>query len=141
VPRDRDVAFVRQPERDESASSTLRHDVARNERQEAVEHDALDLAAIKARSARAAHEPRASASDRDGCVMGSCRAQEGLLRDAASRHELRESGRIEAFALVRQARLDRVGEREVHVVPAEEQMRPHRDSRDSRGSAVDAHEG
>ena len=134
MPRDGDVALVRKPERDERTARALRAASARDEREEALEDDALHLVAREVRAMRAPPTRRApDAATATDTWPGRRRAEQRLLGGAARGDELREARRVELVAVVSQPGLEGVREREVHVVAAEQQVRAHRDARHALG--------
>ena len=90
-------------------------------REEAVEHQLLGLGARDLVAQRAADELRAAAGDGDGPRRARLVAEQALLGDAAGLHQLLEGVRLE-LAAAREPRLDATGEREIHVVAAEQQV-------------------
>ncbi|MBN2196736.1 MAG: hypothetical protein JW751_28265 [Polyangiaceae bacterium] len=128
VAGDRGIALARETEGDQAAAEPRGLGVARDLGEEAVEHDRLDLLARALRAERAAHEGRARAGGGEAGGGGAAGIEELLLRAAAGEHEGREATGLEVLPLRDEAALHVVGERQVHVVPAEEQVPPDRDA-------------
>src|SRR5262249_22318687 len=124
VPRDRDVALVREAKSDKPCAGALRAGVTRRGREEAVEHDPLGLLEREARRERASDEPRRGAEDGDRDVLGRIvgAVEEALLRGAASDHKLTKARWIELGRRGHEPWLGKVREREIHVVAAEEEV-------------------
>lgn len=130
---DGDIAFIRQAECDQAALAAFEAIPWRNPREKALEHDSLRLVPRDPRAPGVPHELRSRCRDTDGYTVGRVSAEEALLGLPTSQHELRESrGRENLFGVATQARLRRVREGEIHVVPTEQQVVPHRDPLDAQ---------
>jgi hypothetical protein len=151
VPRDRRIGRVGEAELlDARADVFLRCSIGAHRREEAVQHQLFDLLARELVAQRAADQLRAAARDGEGPRRALRLREDALLGDAARLHQRREAVRVEPPSLA-EAPLDTAGEREVHVVAAEQQViadggalvRPrapglaHRDQREVRRAAAD----
>jgi hypothetical protein len=135
VTRDRRIAFVGKPEADQCRSRRAGCLALLHEREEAVDDDRLGLRSPEHRGMDRADEARTTSEDADRFFFRRGVAEQALLRGAAGEHELREEGRLQT-RLFRQRLLDRVGECEVHVVAAEEQMSPDGDAFEMHLAAI-----
>jgi hypothetical protein len=100
--------------------------VAGHAREEAVEHQLLHLGARQLLPERAADEPRAAAGDGHRPALARRLLEEALLADAARLDQRLELVRVELVARAREPPLDAAGERQVHVVAAEQEVVAHR---------------
>ena len=96
-------------------------------RKEAVEHDRFDLAARERRGERAADNTRPPPGHRDADVGERRIAQQLLLGGPAAADQGLKARRVERPPRAR-PRLDRTGERNVHVVAAEQEVLAHCDA-------------
>ena len=106
-------------------------------REEAVEHDRLHLGARERRREGAADDTGPASRHRDPRLDERRVGQELLLGGATAADERVKPRRVEGAAGA-DARLDRARERDVHVVPAEEQVLSHRHAFESELAAARA---
>ena len=125
VAGDRRVGLVGQTQLaetgDRPAGRTVRHLALR---EEAVQEQAADARAIDFDRHRAADHAAAAAEDRDGILFDAFRpaGQQGFLGRAAGMPQGDRLPRIELDALFGEAAGDEMGQGEVHVVAADQQM-------------------
>ena len=153
--RDRRVGRVRQAELLQAGAPLLRgHLRARHRRQEAFSQHLLDIAGQQRRLDRAAHQPRAFAQNGDRRLFRfRARLQQLFLGHATVGPQRQVLPAVDPRALLGQAMRHHAGQRQVHVVAAQQDVLAHRhavqrklavrfrhrNQREVRGAAADIH--
>ncbi len=142
--RDRRIGRIRQAKLDYCTAAPAWSLARRLQRQEAVEHQALDLRPGQLDAARTTHQARSSAQQRNRHRLRRLIRQQQLLGRAAALHQLRQARRRQG-RVARQPALGQVCQREVHVVATQHQVVADRDPGQAGHAAcsigLDAHQG
>ena len=138
VTRDGRIAGIRQAEFHDAGARALGVFLVGIEREEAIEHDAFDVFAPQVGLAAGADQAAAGAEQGDGDVAWRIVSQQLFLGCAAAFGELGQACARQAAArgilagLFGHARLDQVGQRQVHIVAAQDQVVAHADAGERR---------
>src|SRR5690606_21506403 len=106
----------------------LRHLVGAREREEAIDERGLERFACQGRGYGAGEQARAARGNGDGRLREGLVFEERLLRAAGGVDEGEELPVVDGLARVFELRLEGVGQREVHVVAAQQDVLAHADA-------------
>jgi hypothetical protein len=131
VPGDRRVAGVGQPELLQAAAAALRRRAGRHLREEAVDQHRAQLGRGDAIAQRAGDQPRAAGRDGDRHLVRRRVAEQRLLGQATGVDQPVPLQRVEPLAAAGGEPLfDQLGQRQIDVVAAEQQVIADRDARE-----------
>ena len=121
VAGDRWVGGVGQAEFDDAGSPPSGRFIRLHHWQKAIDDEPLHVLSRQLNRACGADQPGTRAKQGDRCPLGRIRRQQLLLGHAAALHELRKARRRQALSAAK-ALLDKMGQRQVHVVATQHQV-------------------